>query len=99
LASWRIAEVGESIDTEAQELMMQLSPAYIKWREETLQEGRQEGEALLVLRLLVRRVGELTPEVRSQIQSLSLPELEALGEALLDFSALSDLLDWLGDRG
>jgi Domain of unknown function (DUF4351) len=43
-------------------------------------------------------VGELTPEVRSQVQSLSLPELEALGEALLDFSALSDLLGWLGDR-
>jgi hypothetical protein len=103
LASWRITiEIGESINTEAQELIMQLSPAYIQWREETLQEGRQEGrqegEALLVLRLLVRRVGELTPEVRSQVQSLSLPELEALGEALLDFSALSDLLGWLGDR-
>jgi predicted transposase YdaD len=99
LASWRITiEIGERIDTEAQELMMQLSPAYIQWREEMLQEGRQEGEALLVLRLLVRRVGELTPEVRSQVQSLSLPELETLGEALLDFSALSDLLGWLGDR-
>jgi predicted transposase YdaD len=100
LASWRITiEIGERIDTEAQELIMQLSPAYIQWREETLQEGRQEGrqegEALLVLRLLVRQVGELTPEVRSQIQSLSLPALEALGEALLDFSALSDLLGWL----
>jgi hypothetical protein len=35
---------------------------------------------------------------RSQVQSLSLSELEALGEALLDFSALSDLLGWLGDR-
>jgi Domain of unknown function (DUF4351) len=99
LASWRITiEIGERIDTEAQELIMQLSPAYIQWREETLQEGRQEGEALLVLRLLVRRVGELTPEVRSQVQSLSLSDLEALGEALLDFSALSDLLGWLGDR-
>jgi Domain of unknown function (DUF4351) len=100
LASWRITiETSELIDTEAQELIMQLSPAYTKWREETLQEGRQEGrqegEAQLVLRQLPRRIGELSPEVRSQIQSLSLPQLESLGEALLDFSQPSDLQDWL----
>jgi hypothetical protein len=96
LASWRITiETTELIDTEAQELIMQLSPAYTKWREETLQEGQQEGEARLVLRLLARRIGELSPEVRSQIQSLSLPQLESLGEALLDFSEPSDLQDWL----
>jgi Domain of unknown function (DUF4351) len=96
LASWRITiETTELIDTEAQELIMQLSPAYTKWREETLQEGQQEGEARLVLRLLARRIGELSPEVRSQIQSLSLPQLESLGEALLDFSQPLDLQDWL----
>jgi Domain of unknown function (DUF4351) len=100
LASWRITiETSETIDTETQELIMQLSPAYIKWREETLQEGRQEGrqegEARLVLRLLTRRMGELSPEVRSQIQSLSLPQLDSLGETLLDFSNPSDLQDWL----
>jgi Domain of unknown function (DUF4351) len=96
LASWRITiETTELIDTEAQELIMQLSPAYTKWREETLQEGQQEGEARLVLRLLDRRVGKLSLEVRAQIQSLSLPQLESLGEALLDFSEPSDLQDWL----
>jgi hypothetical protein len=96
LASWRITiETAELIDVETQELIMQLSPAYTKWREETLQEGQQEGEARLVLRLLDRRVGELSPEVRSQIQSLSLPQLESLGEALLDFSQPSDLQNWL----
>jgi hypothetical protein len=40
-------------------------------------------------------VGELTQEVRERIQSLSLVQLEALGEALLDFTALEDLLSWL----
>jgi flagellar biosynthesis/type III secretory pathway protein FliH len=100
LASWRITiEASELIDTETQELIMQLSPAYIKWCEETLQagrqEGRQEGEERLVLRLLTRRMGELSPEVRSQIQSLSLPQLDSLGETLLDFSNPSDLRDWL----
>jgi predicted transposase YdaD len=103
LASWRITiETSETIDTETQELIMQLSPAYIKWREETLQagrqEGQQEGEARLVLRLLIRRIGELSPEIQSQIQSLSLPQLDSLGEALLDFSQPSDLQDWLSSH-
>jgi hypothetical protein len=70
---------------------MHLSPEFIKRREETL----QEGEIRLVLRLLIRQLGELSPETRSQIQSLSLPQLEALADALLDFSQPSDLQDWL----
>ena len=57
--------------------------------------GRQEGEQSLVLRLLNRRIGDVSPEMRSQIQSLSLDQLEALGEALLDFTESSDLVDWL----
>jgi hypothetical protein len=59
------------------------------------QEGRQKQAQGLVLRLLQRRVGELTQEVRERIQSLSLVQLEALGEALLDFTGLEDLLSWL----
>jgi predicted transposase YdaD len=59
------------------------------------QEGRQKQAQELVLRLLKRRVGELAPEVQERIQSLSLEQLEALGEALLDFTGLEDLLSWL----
>ena len=62
--------------------------------QEILQEGRQEGETLLVLRLLTRRFGT-SPELRSQIQQLSIEQLEELGEALLDFSSIRDLTDWL----
>jgi predicted transposase YdaD len=63
--------------------------------QEALQEGEQAGESRLVLRLLCRRIGEMSPEIRSHIQSLSLQQIEALGEALLDFSKPSDLQDWL----
>jgi Domain of unknown function (DUF4351) len=40
-------------------------------------------------------MGEVDPGMRSQIQVLSLPQLEALGEALLEFSKLIDLVNWL----
>ncbi len=75
--------------------IMQQSVIYQEWREEFLQEGRQEGEAELVLRLLTRRIGEVYPELKSQIQALSLTQIEALGEALLEFSQPSDLVNWL----
>ncbi|NEO17910.1 MULTISPECIES: Rpn family recombination-promoting nuclease/putative transposase [unclassified Moorena] len=58
-------------------------------------EGRHEGEQSLILRLLLRRIGEVSPEMRSQVQALSLPQLEALGEALLDFRKPDDLDEWM----
>jgi len=59
------------------------------------EEGQQEQAQTLVLRQLQKRVGELPQQLREQIQGLSLEQLEALGEALLDFSAIADLLNWL----
>lgn len=58
-------------------------------------EGKQEGELVIILQLLKRRLGELSPEIEQRIQSLSLNQLEALGEALLDFATMTDLSDWL----
>ncbi|MBW4554569.1 MAG: DUF4351 domain-containing protein [Trichormus sp. ATA11-4-KO1] len=63
--------------------------------ERGIQEGEQQGEQRLILRLLQRRVGKLSPELQERIQSLSLNQLESLGEALLDFTSVEDLLNWL----
>nr|WP_238717975.1 DUF4351 domain-containing protein [Petrachloros mirabilis] len=65
------------------------------WYQEIEQKGVAKGELSLVLRLLSRRVGELSPDTQAQIRSLALPQVEALGEALLDFSSLQDLHRWL----
>lgn len=59
------------------------------------QEGILEGSQLLVLKQLTRRIGEISLETQSQVEALSLYQLEALGKALLDFSEPSDLTDWL----
>ena len=63
------------------------------------QEGRQEGETDLVLRLLIRRCGVLFPAQEKQIRGLAIGQLEALGEALLDFTGMTDLENWLEDYG
>ncbi|MEH2240109.1 DUF2887 domain-containing protein [Nostoc sp.] len=62
---------------------------------EAKEEGKVEGERSLVLRLLNRRVGAISDELQRQIQVLALEQLEALGDALLDFSTLADLEGWL----
>jgi predicted transposase/invertase (TIGR01784 family) len=85
-----------------QEGMMRESVIYQEILAEGEQRGEQRGEQqgrkaegqLLILRQLTRRVGELPQEVRSQIETLSLEQLENLGEALLDFQAIADLEAW-----
>jgi hypothetical protein len=94
--------VGQNLDKDERALSMNLSPVYEQWRKETLQEGLQlglyQGEKSLVLRQLSRRIGNLPPNVVSRIEALSLPKLEILGEALLDFTGSDDLMIWLQEN-
>ncbi|NEQ23441.1 MAG: DUF4351 domain-containing protein [Microcoleus sp. SIO2G3] len=60
--------------------------------------GRAEGEAMLIIRQLTRRFGSVEPTTQERIQNLSGIQLEALGEALLDFSAITDLILWLDEH-
>lgn len=104
LASWKVKiEVGEVENFTGQEALMALSEAFLEWEQTTQQraeaQGVERGERSLVLRLLTRRVGDLSNSVRSQIEQLSLVQLEALGEALLDFSSMADLENWLRENG
>jgi predicted transposase YdaD len=67
-----------------------------------VQQGKQQGvkeEALsLVSRQLIRRLGNIAPEVQQQISQLSLVQLEQLAEELLDFSQPTDLTNWLNQQ-
>lgn len=63
------------------------------------QEGHFEGEVTLIRRLLQRRCGALSAAFDEQITRLSRAQLEALGEALLDFGSVTDLEQWLAVHG
>jgi predicted transposase YdaD len=60
-----------------------------------LQKGLQEDVLDITLRLLRRRCGGQSPEQDTQVRALSLPKLEALAEALLDFQGPDDRKAWL----
>ena len=74
---------------------MQESVIYQDIKAEGLQEGRQQGEANLVLRQLSRKLGNLSPQVQNAVRQLDTERIEELGDALLDFAEMSDLTDWL----
>jgi hypothetical protein len=57
--------------------------------------GELKGCQELVLRLLGKRVGAVPAELEGQIRALSLMKVEELGDALLDFTQMSDLGEWL----
>jgi hypothetical protein len=66
--------------------------------EQGLERGKEQATLSLVMRLLPRRVGTLTPELEQRVQQLSVTELEDLSVALLDFSSPQDLTTWLSAR-
>ncbi|AFZ57802.1 hypothetical protein H6G54_16585 [Anabaena cylindrica FACHB-243] len=102
LASWRKnIEVTDNVNDEERELIMNLSPAYLKqreeWRQEGLQAGRQEGrqegsldgQRLMVVSLLTGRFGAIDEKLSAiitPIMELSLPERTDL---LLNLSNIS----------
>jgi hypothetical protein len=66
-----------------------------EWEVKGRIEGRTDERQELVLRLLTRKVGPLPEAVQSRVVALPPEMLLDLSEALLDFSSLNDLTDWL----
>ena len=59
------------------------------------QDARTDEGRSLVLRLLARKFGTISPEIQAQVNSLTLDRVESLGEDLLDFTQMEDLTSWL----
>jgi predicted transposase YdaD len=89
-----VAESRQKALQEGQELGLQ------KGLQLGLQQGEQLGEATLVLRQLTRRFGTVPEILAQEIRRLGTIQLEGLGEALLAFTQLSEVEDWLtGNSG
>ena len=65
------------------------------WMEEGMIKGRESGERALVIKLLTKKVGNLSPELLTRVSSLNIDRLEALAEDLLDFKHVGDLERWM----
>ncbi|BAZ40922.1 hypothetical protein NIES4101_68840 [Calothrix sp. NIES-4101] len=74
--------------------MMRESVIYQDILQEGRQEGREEEARSLILRQLNHKIGILPEQLKLRFGWLSVDELEALGEALLDFTQMADLESW-----
>ena len=81
---------------------MRESVIYQDILQQGLQQGQQQGrqqEALsFVIRLLNRQLGAIDSALFERLQGLTIEQLEELGEALLDFVEVSDLVLWLNEQ-
>ncbi len=84
------------LEGRAEGLKLGLTQGEAKGLELGLLQGRTVEGKTLVLKQLQRKLGSLSPELTTKVSALSLEELEALGEALLDFTRIEDLETWLG---
>jgi hypothetical protein len=60
-------------------------------REKSLQEGRQEGEARIVLRQLRLKFGPLEPDVEERVRTAEADRLLAWSERILTAESLRDV--------
>ena len=60
-----------------------------------LERGLEQGQRSLIIRQLESKIGQIPADTKSQINQLSFAQLEQLGEALLNFSTLSNLTHFL----
>jgi flagellar biosynthesis/type III secretory pathway protein FliH len=101
-ASWRKnLELNSNVSDEERELIMSLSPAYLKqreeWKQEGIEEGRQQGrqqgqkdgQRLMVESLLAVRFGNLDEELSAIVSPLMELSLTERTQLLLNLSNLS----------
>ena len=74
-----------------------LSERFDQWEAEFLQRGRQEGlqegAVALLMRLMSKRFGELSPSVCERLKLAQPAQLDQWGDRLLEARSLSELLD------
>jgi predicted transposase/invertase (TIGR01784 family) len=98
IMTYRFDELSR-VEVEAMlDITLKETRVYREIKQEGREQGRQEEAVNFVTRQLRKRLGEFPQEVGSVILGLSLPMLEDLGEALLDFTSLADLQAWLEAR-
>ncbi|MGB3208090.1 MAG: DUF4351 domain-containing protein [Crinalium sp.] len=78
---------------------MQESVIYQDIFQKGFQQGLQQGRLVVIMRHINRRFGGVNPDIQQRLQKLSIPQLDDLGEALLDFSQPNDLTRWLEEQG
>ena len=94
LADWRKnLELRDNLSREEEEVIMNLSPAYLQqiedWKQEGKQEGKLEVELYLITSLLERRFGSLDAELSGVVEKIAKFPISERTQLLLALGNLS----------
>jgi len=90
LADWRKnLELRDNLSKEQEEVIMNLSPAYLQQIEDWKQEGKQEGQLLLITSLLEGRFGSLDAELSGVVEKIAKFPISERAQLLLSLGNLS----------
>jgi len=90
LADWRKnLELRDNLSKEQEEVIMNLSPAYLQQIEDWKQEGKQEGQLLLITSLLEGRFGSLDAELSGVVEKIANIPISERTQLLLSLGNLS----------
>jgi hypothetical protein len=64
---------------------------YEQWRQEGIEEGRRQGEAELLLRLLRRKFGSVPRKIQTRLRDAQPEQLLDWGERLLTANSLEEI--------
>lgn len=85
-------KLGELVPEVEKERVMEVLDS---WTKQGLVQGRREGKAETLIKLISLRFGKPVLEIEARVSKLSENELDSLTEALLGFSDLTELNNWL----
>ena len=98
IVSYRFGQITRQEVERMLDITFEETRVFQEVREDAMQEGRKEEAANLIIRQLGKRFGELSEDIQASVSKLSLTVLEELGEALLDFSGISEVQNWLAEH-
>jgi Domain of unknown function (DUF4351) len=73
--------------------------ATTSWEEKGIETGIERGQRSIVCLQLEQKVGQLPSDFSNLISTLASERLSALAIALLNFSSIDDLSNWLNANG
>jgi len=100
LTNLRIVILNQTDSSEEdREDVMELSTAYLEWEQKTLEQGENQGKLSGAQRIIIKqlnhRFDEIQPDIIKQIRQLSVEQLEHLAIALIGFTTVTEMKNWL----
>ena len=83
----------EEISTFSQPVQEGVMQITTSWMRQGIEQGIEQGEMMLLRRMLAKRFGDLPEAIKMRLSQASIADLELWGDRILEAKTLSDIFD------